>query len=395
MKRAIVIAAALFVSTTPLIAVAQNAAPAKGAAYKAPRLSFGHPSLEGYWTNSSLTTESRPAEYGDRLVLTPQEVAKIEGDASKLAASDDGSIDPNAPPPSVGGDLPPGQTQFSAAGGNVGGYDRGWLDPGNVVMRVGGQPRSSFLLTPNGRVPPRKASAAPAAGRGAPPAAAGGQGRGAGAGLAAQGFSAAFDNPETRGNGERCITSFGRNTPPPMLPNGFYNNNYQINQSRNAVAIMSEMVHDARVIPLVANKAAVKHRTDGVRPWHGESIGYWEGDTLVVVTKNFPRSQAYNGAWENLTVTERFTRSAPDRLRYHYTIDDSTVWDAPFSGEYEFAPLSGIIYEYACHEGNYALEGILAGAREAERLARTGEQPNTPTGRALNAPIGGARSGTQ
>jgi len=178
-----------------------------------------------------------------------------------------------------------------------------------------------------------------------------------------------------------------------MLPNGFYNNNYHLVQSRNAVVIMTEMVHDARVIPLVASKASAKHRTDGVRPYFGDSVGWWEGDTLVVETTNYPRSQAYNGAWENLKVTENFTRTAPDRLRYKYTVEDPAVWDAPWGGEYEFAPLGGIMYEYACHEGNYALEGILAGAREAERLARTGEAPNNPSGRALNAPIGGARRG--
>jgi hypothetical protein len=347
-------------AAAPLATAPLYAQPAKTAAYKAPRLSYGQPSLEGYWTNGSLTTETRPAKFGDRLVMTPEEVRQEESDAAKLAVSDNGDIDPNAPAPSVGGDLPAGQTQFSGAGGNVGGYDRGWLDPGASVMRVGGEPRTSFLTTPNGRPPARKAGPAPAAGgRGAPPPAA-----------AARGATfSAFDNPETRGAGERCLTSFGRNTPPPMLPNGFYNNNYQIVQSPNAVAIVTEMVHDARIIPLAANKTSAKHRTDGVRPYFGDSIGWWEGDTLVVETTNYPRSQAYNGSWENLKVTERFTRTAKDRLRYKYTIEDNTTWDAPWGGEYEFAPLDGIMYEYACHEGNYALEGILAGAREGERVA--------------------------
>ena len=171
----------------PLLAPVPASAQARAAApYKAPRLSYGQPSLEGYWTNGSLTPESREPEFGDRLVLTPEEVAKIESEAGELATSDNGSIDPNAPAPSVGGDLPPGQTQFTAAGGNVGGYDRGWLDPGAHVMRVGGEPRTSFLTTPNGRPPARKAQPAAAAGAAAPARAAGGA------------RPSAFDNPETR-----------------------------------------------------------------------------------------------------------------------------------------------------------------------------------------------------
>jgi hypothetical protein len=156
-----------------------------------------------------------------------------------------------------------------------------------------------------------------------------------------------------------------------MFANGFYNNNYQIVQSRDAVAINIEMVHDTRIIPLNA-----KHRTDGIRPWFGDSIGWYEGNTLVVETTNIPQRLAFNGSWENLKVTERFTRVAKDRILYQFTIDDPTLWDKPWGGEYEFAPLVGRIQEYACHEGNYALEGILAGAREQERLdAAAAAQP--------------------
>ena len=178
----------------------------------------------------------------------------------------------------------------------------------------------------------------------------------------------AFDNPETRGLGERCIMGFGRNAGPPMLANGFYNNNYQIVQARDHVAIVVEMVHDTRIVPLNA-----KHRTDGVRPYMGDSIGWWDGDTLVVETTSFPPSMAYRGAWENLKVTERFTRKGPDRLAYAFTVEDPDVWDTAWGGEYEFSPLDGRVMEYACHEGNYALEGILAGAREQERIAGSGQ----------------------
>jgi len=110
-----------------------------------------------------------------------------------------------------------------------------------------------------------------------------------------------------------------------------------------------------------------KHRTDGIRPWFGDSIGWWDGDTLVVETTNIPETQAFMGSWKDLKVTERFTRTRDNRLRYQFTVSDPSSWDQPWGGEYELAPLSGIIYEYACHEGNYALPGILAGARSAER----------------------------
>jgi hypothetical protein len=149
-----------------------------------------------------------------------------------------------------------------------------------------------------------------------------------------------------------------------MLANGFYNNDYQFVQSRDTIAIDVEMVHDVRLIRLNGT-----HRTDGIRPWMGDSVGHWEGDTLVVETTNIPQAQAYHGSWKNLTVTERFTRVGKDRLLYQFTVDDPTMWDKPWGGEYEFSPLKGIIYEYACHEGNYALEDMLAGARAEEAKA--------------------------
>jgi hypothetical protein len=150
-----------------------------------------------------------------------------------------------------------------------------------------------------------------------------------------------------------------------MFSNGFYNNNYQIVQSKEAIAINIEMVHDTRIIRLNG-----QHRSDGVRPWFGDSIGHWQGESLVVETTNIPQAQAYAGSWENLKVTETFTRVGKDRLRYQFTLEDPTMWDRPWGGEYEFSTLNGRVLEYACHEGNYALEGILAGARAEEAKAR-------------------------
>jgi hypothetical protein len=324
-------------------------AQAAPAPYKAPRLAIGQPDIGGYWSNSTLTPMTRPAAVRDRQAYTEEEVKKLEGAVQIEIEEGNQPTDPNAPaeyrnPTSVT------RPEFTAAGGAVGGYNRGWLDPGNLVMRVNGEPRTSLITTANGLPPQRKPQpAAPAAARG------GGD---------------SYDSYETRSLGERCIIGFGRNGGPPMFPNGFYNNNYHIVQSPDAVMIEVEMNHDARIIRLNA-----KHRTDDVRPYFGDAIGWWEGDTLVVETKNIPRSQAFMGSWENLKVTERFTRVADDRLHYAFSVEDPTMWDAAWGGEYEFSPLNGRIYEYACHEGNYALPGILMGARVQEAAKVKAEAP--------------------
>jgi hypothetical protein len=358
LRRALILALGTALCAAPLAlgALAPAAAQTKSAAYKAPRNAYGQPDLSGYWSNATLTPLTRQPKFGDRATYTPDEVKKLEGNAAQEVTDGNQPTDPNAPATAVNKSKVELRPEFAAAGGDVGGYNRGWLDPGSQVMRVGGEPRNSLISTPNGQFPPRKPGAPPMRGY-----------RGLGS----------FDNPEQRSLGERCILGFGRNAGPPMFPNGFYNNNYQFVQTKDAVAIDVEMVHDTRIVRLNA-----KHRTDGVRPWMGDSIGWWEGDTLVVETTNIPEAQEFAGAWKDLKVTERFTRVAKDRLRYAFTVDDPTVWEKPWGGEYEFAPLQGVIYEYACHEGNYALPGMLAGARHAEEeaakakaAAPTGSQP--------------------
>jgi hypothetical protein len=347
-RRAIILAfgtalcAAPVALTGPLAALAAPAAPAAKTPYKVPHNGYGQPDLSGYWSNATLTPETRNPKLGDQAVFTPAQVREQEQAVVKEVEDGNRPTDPNAPVAEDPANVAKLRPEFAAAGGDVGGYNRGWLDPGSAVMRVGGEPRTSLITTHDGQVPPRKA--------GAP--APGGYPRGLGS----------FDSYETRSLGERCILGFGRNAGPPMFSNGFYNNNYQFVQSKDAVAIEVEMVHDVRIIRLNA-----KHRTDGVRPWMGDSVGHYEGDTLVVETTNIPQQQAYKGSWKDLTVTERFTRVAPDRIRYQFVINDPTLWDKPWGGEYEFAPLDGRIYEYACHEGNYALPGMLAGARAQEK----------------------------
>jgi hypothetical protein len=340
---------------TPAIAQTQQAAAQKYdptkpyPPYTAPKLKIGQPDLQGYWHNTTLTKMTRPAGVTS-LVYTEEEVAKLEQEMVEEIEEGNAPTAPDAPAEYViPKDIKP---EYLAGGGATGGYNRFWIDPGNHVMRVNGQPRSSIFTTPTGTAPPRKAGATTAPAPEPPgfvkllgPAPPRGQ---------------SFDNPESRAT-ERCIISFGRNAGPPMFANGFYNNSYQIVQSPDHVAIVTEMVHDTRIIRLNS-----KHRTDDVRPYFGDSIGWWEGDTLVVETTHIPQSQQFMGSWKDLKVTERFRRVADDRLYYGFTIEDPTLWDAPWGGEYEFAALNGKMYEYACHEGNYALLGILEGARVME-----------------------------
>jgi hypothetical protein len=272
--------------------------------------------------------------------------------------------DPNAPPPSKGGDdrlSPPGEKTFveqisEAAGGAVGGYNGFWLDPGNKVIRIDGVARSSIIVDPpDGRVPALTAEGKQRMSER----------------IARMKKFGEYDHPEVRPLSDRCIISFGSNAGPPMLPNYFYNNNYTIVQTQDYVMIMTEMNHDARIIRM----GATKHVPSQVRPWFGDSIGRWEGDTLVVETTNIHPTQLaqtsplwpYRGASDKLKVTERFTRTSPTVLLYKFTVEDPSTFTTSFSGELPFNRIDEIIYEYACHDGNYALPGILAGAREEER----------------------------
>jgi hypothetical protein len=341
-NRVLMLAVGTALCAAPIVFTSQMAL-AADAKTAIPMAADGHPDLGGFWSNATLTPERRPAKLGARSTYTPEEVKKMEGAVAQEVEEGNKPTDPNSGAEGGKEDPTKLRPEFAAAGGDVGGYNRGWLDPGSAVMRVHGEPRTSFLTTPDGQPPARIDKVA-----------AGGFPRGMGS----------FDNPESRSLGERCILGFGRNAGPPMLPNGFYNNNYQFLQTKDSFVIEVEMVHDTRVVRIGGT-----HRTDGVRPWMGDSIGHWEGATLVVETTNIPQMQAYNGSWKNLKVTERFSRDGKDRVLYQYSIDDPTAWAKPWGGEYEFYKLNGQIYEYACHEGNYALPGMLGGARRQEQEA--------------------------
>lgn len=334
------------VAAAPIAAAAADAKAPAAQSYKAPRNAFGQPDLSGYWSNATLTPMARRPQFKDQLNYTPEQVKEMESNAAAEVEEGNEDTDPDAPAEAPKREANANvRPEFAAAGGDVGGYNRGWLDPGSHVMRVNGEPRTSLITTPNGLPPARKA--------GAPPAPRFGGG-------------GAFDSYENRSLGERCIMSFGRNAGPPMFPNGFYNNNYQIVQTKDAVLIEVEMIHDLRIIPLNA-----KHRTDGVRPYMGDSIGWWEGDTLVIETINMrPEQGVRGGSSDRAKVTEWLTRIGPNKIRYRFTIDDPGSYAAPVTGEVAFNATKGPVYEYACHEGNYAMEGILAGARESERTGQ-------------------------
>jgi hypothetical protein len=363
MRRALIIA----LGTVLCVAgMAQAAAPAakppapmadptiRQPGWVAPRTAWGAPDLSGYWSNATLTPLTRNTRLTTKPTLSLAEARAQEKVWADALAAADAPTDPNTTTQSYQDKSSEAKLiainpVFGAAGGDVGGYNAFWLDPGTHIMEVNGEFRTSILTTPNGSIPPRK---------------------GGGQVNPYAGYRDSYDSYETRALGERCIMGFGRNATAPMLPNGFYNNNYQFLQTPDAVVIQVELIHDTRIIRLKGG-----HRTDGVRPWMGDSIGHWEGDTLVVETTNFPQQEGFMGSWKNLKVTEWFTRISPSRINYRFQVEDPDTWDKPWGGEYDFQPLKGIVYEYACHEGNYALPAILAGARQQERQAAEKTKP--------------------
>ena len=335
-------------------------------AWVLPRTSDGYPDMQGNWTNATMTVIQRPPGY--ERALTPEQVAALEGDREELIQVHLADSDPDREAPPEGGvswgdDL---EAEASAsyddrtalldlASGGTGGYNIFYIDPGDRVAVWDGEPRSSLVIDPpDGRIP----SLTPA----------GEKARGE---LAAR--TAAFgsyDNPENRPLAERCLLSFGSNAGPPMVPNYFYNNNYTIVQTSDHVMIMTEMVHDVRIIRLGERRPLPAH----IRPWLGDSWGRWEGDTLVVETTNLPRKQLngnanFAGGSDDFTVTERFTRVDETTINYEFTVEDPTFYSSPWTAQVPFKAMPDLVYEYACHEANYALSNVLSGARAQEREA--------------------------
>lgn len=352
-------AAALGVLTALTILPTSAAAQAT---WTAPRLADGTPDLQGNWSNATMTPIVRPRGLGP--VLSADQVAALEQGRQDFIEQDLQASDPNRGAPVAGGEFT-GDPIWDAATGGTGGYNQFFVDAGDAVAVFRGEARSSLLVFPeDGQRPAMTAE---------------GQARQA----AINSFNRQFgqyDNPENRPLAERCLMSFGSNGGPPMLPNYFYNNNYTIVQTPDHILIMTEMVHDARVIRM----GDPQRLPAELRPWMGDSWGHWEGDTLVVETTNIHPDQILLGMSaaaftpsENIRVTERFVRTADDLIEYTFTIDDPTLFVSEMRGEVPFSRLDGDLYEYACHEANYAMENVLRGARAEE--AR--ESGNPPEGR--------------
>lgn len=307
----------------PALATAQQ--------WQAPRMPWGHPDLQGIWTSATLTELKRPDEI-EELVLTEAQAAFIEKNGAERLEEID--------------NLPEGDLQ---AGENVGGYNAFWVDPGTRVLRVRGEPRSSIIVEPDdGEVPYTLWGRARFYWNG-------------------YRMMSRHDNPEERPNGERCTVGFGSSGGPPMLP-VLYNNNYQFVQSRDHVFILVEMNHNVRTVRLNASPLP-----PALRPWLGDSLGHWEGDTLVVRTTQFHPQQNMRLAikhqlfmTQDSVVEERFTRLNDDEILYQFEVSDDSIYRQPWRGELTLRASEGPIYEYACHEGNYALPNILAGARQEE-----------------------------
>ncbi len=340
-------------------------APQSAAKSALPRMPDGHPDLQGIYDLATMTPLERLP--GHPPFLTREKAEALEKAEAERRAKDDQPSRADRPAPPVGGDTSAPKSFFEAlekaGGGAVGGYNRYWLSQGSAYTVVDGQIRTSIVVDPtDGHVPPHNAAARKrlAAARATPPPDAG----------ESQDRTAeppgAFDNPEQRPLGERCLLGFGSTSGPPALPDYFYNDLHQIVQTPDSIMILSEMVHDARIVRMNA-----QHLPKNIRRWMGDSVGHWEGDTLVVDTANFNNKTRYRGSTENLHVIERLTRIDDKTLLYRFTVEDPDTWDRPWTGEYTWPATDKPIYEYACHEGNYALGDVLRGARrqEAEEAA--------------------------
>ena len=321
------------------IAVAQSSGD-----FEVPRTEYGQPDLQGVWNFSSNTPMQRPQRYGTQEFLTQEQIEEaIDSQQARAAAADAAAarlvVDPDAP----------------TAGSNPGGYNDFWFESAGIGDTV----RTSLIVYPeNGRFPD---------------AVEGAQRQRGGLGPDIPGIrpvryvvgGIAKDGPEDRGLSERCLVGF--NAGPPFTPS-LYNNNLQIFQNRDTAVIMTEMIHDARIVRL-GEKPLL---SDDIRLWSGDSRGWWEGDTLVVETKNFNGlRQTFNstGNTYDMVLTEKFTRVAFDTVNYEFTIDDPSTFTDKITAIVPMTKVAGQIYEYACHEGNYGMFNILRGMRVEESLA--------------------------
>ena len=359
-NRFVAFAGAVSLAALLLLTLVPAAAQTAAKPYTPHRMPDGHPDLQGTYDLATLTPVERAPN--TTLVLTKEQALKLESNAAGMRAKADAPINGDRSAPPKGGDGSLG------AAGNVGGYNYGWLDPGSAYTIVDGQKRASLIIDPaDGRVPPMTPEARKRveAARARPTSDAQ-ESNDPGLETA----PGAYDDPERRPLGERCLLGFGSTSGPPALPDYFYNNLHQIVQTPDSIMILTEMVHDVRTIRMNA-----QHLPKKFRFWLGDSVGHWEGDTLVVDTTNFTDKTRFRGSTEDLHVVERFTRVDDNSLLYRFTIEDPATWTKSWTGEYTWPATNQHIYEYACHEANYALTDILKGARlrEKDAAARAGK----------------------
>ena len=313
--------------------------PALAQEFEVPRTEWGVPDFQAVWKHISIIPFERPRELGEKRFYTEEEALEIEMAEQQRFDEDNEPLDPNRPPPEVAESLPP-----------IGNYDLFWREDAQFIPTINGEMRTSAIIDPpNGRMPEImpgvmeevRARRANLPGRN--------------------------DGPEGRGLPERCLVGFGPTAGPVMQP-VIYNSNLQFIQSPGYVTIVAEMVHDARIVPLDSNV----NLDENITLWTGDSRGYFDGDTLVVETKNFSNllpSFGRYGTGENKVLTERFTRVAYDTIDYHWTLEDPTTFTDTIVAMLPLTKVAGQLYEYGCHEGNYGMTNLLRGERMTEQRA--------------------------
>ena len=290
----------------------------------------GQPDLQGLWTNDTITPIERPASMEGRAFLSEDEIASMEAGLAERREFSDNNI-------------------VVEVGGNIGGYNQIWLDSGDTVLSTG---QTSMIVEPaNGRAPIREEAAA----------------------RRDYGFANVENHYVNHTVWDRCIT---RGVPGSMLPAG-YNNAYRFIQTEDSFTIIHEMIHDVRVIPLKKDT----HIDSKVKLWMGDSVAHWEGDTLIINTRNWYHEYNLRGMSKQAVVEERIRRLDDTTLEYDFTVNDPLSWDESWSAKFPLRESADPIYEYACHEGNHGLVGILAGWRYQEALGNNGDgSPLSATG---------------
>ncbi|RYZ12770.1 MAG: hypothetical protein EON61_08095 [Alphaproteobacteria bacterium] len=327
-------------------AIAASAASAQTADYKPPRTSWGVPAFDGVWTNASLTSLQKSSAASAVTVTEEERQRLLSKNRYTLAAQDEAGaskLDRES------------SDKLLADKNPARGYNTFWMEPGSDYARVGKDIRTAWVTSPANGMIPYKPGKRP-------------------------GFNVTYDGPEGRPVQERCV-SYARLGP--VFGNGMYNNNFQIVQTPNHLLINAEMIHEARSIPIFKSRAEAKHGPAALRNFGGDSIAWYEGDTLVVETVNVRQDQRPHITGTG-TAIERFTRWKDDEILYQFRVEDDAIYSQPWSGEQVLRASKEQVYEYACHEGNYGMFGILAGARQLEADGRE-HPPEKPIFAGLDA----------